>query len=246
MASAAEETVPKIRILSIDVGRKNFATYVEDITVEGADGIFALEEKYNALPKIKQRRALGSMTPEMQDILNAVCLTGATIHHAVVDLRADPTCKKLDLPTRAKLFDYLGSLHSLWKSCDIVIIEQQYFSTFTPKGRRGRKTEANVDAIKLGENCYAWFKIFFPAVELRFYGSQFKTQIMGAPGGLTKHQRKKWSITKMKEILELRRETHVLAALRDLKAKKKQKLDDVADCLVMTQAFKFQKMVACW
>ncbi len=186
------------------------------------------------------------MTSQISDLLRLVCKSGSTIHQDVVDLRADPECKKLDLPTRDNLFSYLQSLTPIWKSCDLFIIEQQYFSTFTPKGRRGKKTEANIDAIKLGECCYAWFRLKFPRAETLFYGSQNKTQILGAPRSLSKYQRKKWAIEKMGEIMELRGENAILNRLRKKNKKKKQKLGDVADCVVMAQAYKFQKMVACW
>ena len=97
----------------------------------------------------------------------------------------------------------------------------------------------------------SWFhgdliEIAFPALELLLYGAQFKTQILGAPPSLTYYQRKKWAVAKMEDILALRGEGAVLAALHELRRTRKQKLDDVADCVVMAQAIKFQKMVACW
>ncbi len=235
-----------LRIASIDIGRKNFAHYVEDVCLDGPHGIFALEKRYKALPKAMRRRVKGPLQGEMKDIISRVCETGTTVHYGVVDLREDPENKKLDVPTRYNLFKYLYSLRHIWETCDAVLIEQQYFSTFTPKGRRGKKTEANVDAIKLAEVCWSFFALVCPPHELLFYGSTNKTQIMGAPQGLTAYRRKRWSVIKMKEILEQRRETAVLTALETLKKSRKQKLDDIADCLVQAQAFKFQKMVAVW
>ena len=235
-----------LRLATFDIGRKNFAHYVEDVALDGPTSILAVEETYARLPKDRRRRVKGPTSTEMAAVLRAVCRAGTTVHRGVTDLRADPANKKLDLPTRANLFAYLATLKPLWATCDVVAIEQQYFSTFTPKGRRGRKTEANIDAIKLAECCYSWFRIAFPALELLFYGAQFKTQILGAPPSLTYHQRKKWAVAKMEEILVQRGEAAVLAALHDLRRTRKQKLDDVADCVVMAQAFKFQRMVACW
>ena len=235
-----------LRLATFDIGRKNFAHHIEDVTLEGPDAIFSLENRYGSLPRQQRRRVKGEMLPQISDLLRLVCISGSTVHQAVVDLRADPECKKLDLPTRDNLFSYLQSLSRMWRSCDIFVIEQQYFSTFTPKGRRGKKTEANIDAIKLGECCYAWFRIKFPRAETLFYGSQNKTQILGATGSLSKYQRKKWAIEKMGAIMERRGETEILTRLRQTNKKKRQKLDDIADCVVMAQAYKFQKMVACW
>jgi len=235
-----------LRLATFDIGRKNFAHHVEDVALEGKDAIFSLEKRYASLPRQLRRRVKGAMTPQISELLRLVCTSGTTVHQDVVDLRANPECKKLDLPTRNNLFTYLNRLFSLWQTCDLFIIEQQYFSTFTPKGRRGKKTEANIDAIKLGECCYAWFQIKFPLAEILFYGSQNKTQILGAPNSLSKYQRKKWAIGKMGELMELRGETKRLERLRQVKKRTRQKLDDVADCVVMAQAYKFQKMVACW
>lgn len=235
-----------LRLATFDIGRKNFAHCVEDVALDGERSIYAAEQKYKHLPKPRRRRVKGPVSSEMQDILDAVCRAGRTVRHGVVDLRADPESKRLDLPTRDNLYAYLASLRAVWATCDVIAIEQQYFSTYTPKGRKGPKTEANIDAIKLAECCYTWFRTNCPDAELFFYGSQFKTQILGAPQTLTKPQRKKWSVGKMWEILELRGESAVAEELAELKRAKKQKLDDIADCLVMAQALKFQKMVACW
>ena len=235
-----------LRLATFDIGRKNFAHHVEDVALEGTDAIFSLETRYASLPRQLRRRVKGTVSPQISELLHLVCTSGTTIHQDVVDLRADPKCKKIDLPTRNNLFTYLQRLVPLWQTCDLFIIEQQYFSTFTPKGRRGKKTEANIDAIKLGECCYAWFQIKFPRAEILFYGSQNKTQILGAPNSLSKYQRKKWAIGKMGELMELRGETKRLKRLREVKKRMHQKLDDVADCVVMAQAYKFQKMVACW
>ena len=235
-----------LRLATFDIGRKNFAHHVEDVALEGTNAIFSLETRYASLPRQLRRRVKGDLSPQISELLQLVCASGATVHQDVVDLRADPHFKKLDLPTRNNLFSYLQRLEALWQTCDIFVIEQQYFSTFTPKGRRGKKTEANIDAIKLGECCYSWFQIKFPRAEILFYGSQNKTQILGAPGSLSKYQRKKWAVEKMEEIMKLRGETERIDRLHRVKKKARQKLDDIADCVVMAQAYKFQKMVACW
>lgn len=237
-----------LRIAAIDIGRKNFAHHVEDVLLTGSQGIFELEEDYARLPRSLKRRVGGPISDEITALLDRVCQSGKTVHQDVVDLRADPTIKKLDLATRDNLFGYLQRLNSLWKTCDLVVIEQQYFSTFTPRGRRGKKTEANIDAIKLAECCYSWFRIRFEPEELElvFYGAQNKTKILGAPPSLSKYQRKAWAISKLKQLLSSRDEGPVWSALLERKKKTKQKLDDIADCVVMTQAFKFQKMVALW
>ena len=114
-----------LRIAAIDIGRKNFAHHVEDVLLTGSQGIFELEEDYARLPRLLKRRVGGPLSSEITALLDRVCQSGKTVHQDVVDLRADPTFKKLDLATRDNLFGYLQHLYSLWKTCDLVVIEQQ-------------------------------------------------------------------------------------------------------------------------
>ena len=101
---------------------------------------------------------------------------------------------------------------------------------------------ANVDAIKIGEMVMTWFLINYSDREIMSFGAQFKTQMLGAPGSLTKHQRKKWAIEKAKEIFEQRGDEEALEMMTKGK-KAGQKQDDVADACVQCQAFKFRHMV---
>jgi len=229
-----------MRIASFDVGKKNFAQYVEEIDV---DAIKELEARYKALPRSQQRRVKGVMNDEVKEILDALCCAGKRVQMGVYDLRSEEckanNSKGVDMQTRKNVIAHLESHATLWSTCDIFVIEQQFVSTFTPRGRKNPTTQANIDAIKIGELVIGWFLMQYPFKEIVHYGAQFKTQILGAPNSLNKYQRKKWAVAKATEIFIARSDNE---ALRQMKGKKKQ--DDVADACIQCQAFKYREMVA--
>ena len=126
---------------------------------------------------------------------------------------------------------------------------------------RSKGGGANMDMIRLGEACYSWFiDHYYPGIDIGYFGSKYKTQILGAPQTITKikrsgpnkgqevtekmkkYDRKKWSVEKCFEILELRKDQDGIDLL-GLTKRGKQKLDDIADCVTMTQAFKYKELV---
>ena len=130
-----------------------------------------------------------------------------------------------------------------------------------------------MDAIKIAECVMTWFLTNYPDKEIMYFGSQNKTQILGAPYSMTKIQRKKWAEEKVREIYTLREDKSMidLFNLKDTIFRKrlnseekimeyinmyskdnskdvreKQKLDDIGDVCIQCQAYKFKKFVACF
>lgn len=232
-----------VRIASFDIGKKNFAFYVEETD---SNLIKKLKNEYYQLPKKKQRRVKGPMCEEIIDIHHKLFKNSKTIEMGVFDIRNDKESNDLDLQTRINMFDLLEKYKEIWMSCDVILIEQQYFCISRDSKKKSGGTAANVDAIKLGEVCLSWFLMTFGTFKkIIIFGSMYKTHTLGAPDGLTKPQRKKWSVQKGEEILKLRGDTETLDKINNFKNSKgkKQKLDDVYDCLIMTQAFKFMKLI---
>lgn len=198
-------TSKSIRLASFDIGKVNFAHYIEDINVEK---ILELEKEYNKLPKKLQRKTKGELIPQMKKIIDELYLTGNRIHTGVYDIRVSKE-DVFDINTRKNLICHLDSYRSLFDKCDIFIIEQQYFKTWSGRRKRGGHsaspgTEANVDAIKIAESVVMWLLCEYPLKEVMYFGSQNKTQILGAPWNLTKAQRKKWSSIECRRLYELR------------------------------------------
>jgi len=268
-----EDSKEKIILASFDVGKKNFAQYVEECDVKS---LYSLRDRYRALPKTKQRRVKGKMNDDIADILKEVCLRGTRIQTGVFDLRDDKESNDLDMATRKNIVDHLEKYIWLWNKCDGFIIEQQFFAKFNQKGSRGSKTQANIDAIKIAEGILVWFISMYPTKEVAYFSSTFKTQMLGAPP-LKEKERKKWAIEKAKEIYT-RRDDADAVKLYDLaetvKGKRmnsekkiqdylsnfsgqgedirevgekviryKQKLCDISDATLQLQAFKYRTFI---
>jgi len=202
-----------IRIASFDIGKKNFGQYVGECDLEELQ---KLREKYKQLPKDKQRRVKGKMNDEIKDILNQLFLIDKRIQTGIYDLREDKTSQKLDNAVRRNLINHLDKYGQLWDTCEIFIIEQQFFRTWNIRGRKTSGSEANIDAIKMGEALVMWLMSTYPSKEVLYFGSQNKTLMLGAPSSLTKPKRKKWAVDKTEEIYRLRKDEDMIG-LFDLK-----------------------------
>jgi len=239
-----------MRIACFDIGRKNFAFYVEDVELEMLE---QLHEKFYRLPKKKQRRIMGEMNPEVEEIHKLLFKVGKRVEMMVVDLTDEEGT--LNNQVRCNLHEFLNKYEEIWNECDIFIIEEQYYN---PKSQFANQRGVNKDAILLGECCYTYFiNYHYPFRDVMYFKSMLKTQTFGCPEyttitdkkGLrttrktTKPDRKKWSIVKGKEVFELRGDEEGLKHLIDGKKIFKQKQDDVCDCILMCQAFLFKTYV---
>jgi hypothetical protein len=255
-----------VRIASFDIGKKNLAFYVEETDT---DTIIELKKRYKSIPKKKLKRIKGRIPPEVEEILQELYTSGKHIPrgYGVFDLR-EYEDNILDIHIRANLFELLDSYEWLWDECDIICIEQQFFNPHA-KARGGG---ANMDAIKIGECLFSWFLYNYHTFKIiEYFGAQFKTQSLGAPHRrlkmdrkkkyevwkpLSKQDRKDWSVEKSEEIFLARAEAqpsdkdacleiaHMFnKAKKGNRKRREQKMDDVADCVVQLQAFKYRKLI---
>lgn len=221
-------------LASFDIGRVNFAFYIEEVNVKE---LMAIKN----VPKTHRYNPDGTPTGKMQSLLDQVCMNGRTVLHKNLDLteNCDPKAK-LDPETYHNMIDALNEYKEYWDKCSAFVIEEQM--SFGAK--------INKMAVKLGQHCYSYFTFLYGRqkhyIEFRAF---YKTQILGAEKGISdkpyksgkpryvamkKPQRKKWSVQKATEILEGRDE---LAVLENLSSKAKK--DDLADTLCQLQAFKY-------
>jgi hypothetical protein len=206
-----------IRICSMDVGYCNSAHYVEDFH---SDDIDSIRKKYEKLPNIKKRRVKGgALNPEVENLIQETIMTGERVHTGVYTF-VDNIGQGLDISTRIKLLNHFNEYTWLWDTCDIFIIEQQFFSTRI-KGKKGT-VEANINCLKIAEVLFMWFLERYPFKVIAYIGSQNKTQVLGAPWGMTKPQRKKWATQKALEIY-IDREDQDMITLYDLAEAVKRK-----------------------
>jgi hypothetical protein len=201
----------KIRLASFDIGPNNFAQYTEDFNPET---IFALEKRYKKLPKNKQRTTSGPMNTEIQEILEECYLSGTRIQTGVYDFTVE-TGQGLDDRSRKVFLDHFNSFHYLWKTCDIFVIEQQYFNSCKKKKNgyskmKEKPSGANIDCLKMAEVLYMWFFEKYPDKLLCYIPATYKTQILGTLGRVKKDARKKWGSEKAEEIYIIREDEDMI------------------------------------
>jgi hypothetical protein len=199
-------------IASFDIGKKNLAFCVEKI-----------EPKEN----------------EENITIENMCKTGEIVCFENKSLMKNCDTKKyLDTEVFHNLTELFDEHIELWKSCDVFLIEQQM--------------NRNIMALKIGQHCFSYFLFKFGRTKRVIeFASYHKTQVLNAPrisvvkrlkSGvektsfryMTKPERKKWSVNRAIEILTSRNDLHFLD-----KFKKMKKRDDVSDCILMIQAYKF-------
>lgn len=225
-----------IRIASFDIGRCNFAWYIQDISIKDVSDLYY---RYHSLPKELQRRVKGTMNVSIQGILDDLYKYGRRVIMGVTNLSDGDN--KWNIQSRLNLFSFLKDNKRILRTCNIFLIEQQYFNTYSGGGRKTNGGGANVDAIKIGENLLSWLLLNFKK-ETVIFPSMFKTHTLGATDSLTKPQRKRWSDEKAREILSLREDTIGIKQLTDTK-KAKQKTDDICDALLQCQAYIFKFLI---
>lgn len=218
-----------IWVASFDIGKKNFAFYIEEIDIT---------EILN-LPKIDKNKRYnlnGTITDEFKENLNKIYLNGKNILFENLDITKN--CQKnsyLELEMFYNMTEMLDLYEDFWKQCDIFLVEQQM--SFG-KNR-------NTMALKLGQHCQSYFSIKYGRnVDIIEFPAYNKTNILGAEKIYTgkgknkyktidKPARKKWSIEKAKDIFTLRNDLESLEII--ISSRKK---DDLADVLCQLQAFK--------
>lgn len=131
--------------------------------------------------------------------------------------------KALDSNVFIRLTNLLDKHKEYFDKCSTIIIEQQM--SFGSK--------INTMAIKIAQHTYSYFLFRYENTKkIVEFPSYNKTQILGAPGGLDKPQRKKWAIEKANEIWTTRGDLDTVEMIGT-----KKKKDDMSDCLLHVLAY---------
>lgn len=129
----------------------------------------------------------------------------------------------IDPPTTQTITNLLKQYSHVWSMCDVVLVERQIQF----------KGVINTNALRVAHHCLSFFELLYPSVRVISYQASRKTIALNAPKGLTKPQRKKWSILKAGEIYTARGDTYSL----NKRSNVSYKLDDVSDCLLMCLSY---------
>ena len=225
-----------VRIASFDMGRRNFAVYVEDVPHAFLKKARLAARKLSSSVRHSVKRRLEDF-PQLHEQISEVCLSGTRVHLAVYDIQDDSE-EGFGMKTRRRLVEVLDSLGAVLATCDIAVLEQQYVNGLDRRTRKGKAGgTANFPALKVGEAVATWLTIRVPWVEAFFFGASFKTQILGAPPEMTKPERKRWAVERARKLMEERGDAVGRKTLQRSKA------DDLADTILMAAAFKWKGLI---
>jgi len=104
-----------------------------------------------------------------------------------------------------------------WSMCNTILIEKQLRSNFR--------------AQRLEQHIWSWFSIIFPLKKIIFVHPKHKTHFFGEQK-LSYYQRKKFSVKKVKEILEERGDSINLEYIKNV-----PKADDICDAYLQLLVF---------
>lgn len=210
-----------MRVASFDIGKLNFAFYIEDFDEES----------------LKKMSPVNKKSQEFILLLDKIYKNGELILHKNLNLTYGAKKGRiLDPVIYHNMVTELDKYKEIFDKCDVVLIEQQM---------NFGKVKNNM-AIKLAQHCYSYFIMRYPIIKLGnilFNGSKeiidypayHKTQVLNAPKGMIKSERKKWAVERVQEIFT---SLGKLNYFDDVKKK-----DDLADTYLQLQSFKYLRYV---
>ena len=130
-------------VASFDIGKKNFAFYVEEFS----------EEKLKSLKICRKFNIDKTMTTSFSELLKCIFMNGTTLLHKNLDLTINTVKGKyLDVQIFYNMIIELDKYKEIFDKCDVIIIEQQM----------SFKKAQNTMAIKLGQHCFSYFTMRYP------------------------------------------------------------------------------------
>lgn len=212
------------RCVSIDIGAKHFALYIEEF-----DNV-TLKEQFNALitgrPQKKRRGASPWDSLTLKERWNLCRDHGKCLLLELTDL----TLMGTDI--FVALINYLNNHKKLLDLVDVVIIEQQM--------------STNVQAVRIAQHVFSYFmvnytnKVMDNQLKLRYVQPQEKLRVFETPADIrsNKRKRKQWSESTAIKFMEDRADNYGVSTLSEHANCKDSKGDDLADAVMQCQAFK--------
>lgn len=204
-------------ITAFDIGIKNFA--------------FSCEEIDNTQIPNKILRSFdknGKPNKDYQLVLDKVYNSGKIVYADNIDIVStlESNEKENDMNIFKALHKILDSHIKIWDNTDVFLIEQQMGYG---------KNSSNIKALKIAHQCISYFMtIYGPFKIIVEFSSSYKTRVLGCSfEHRSKYKlRKEFSINLAEYILNSRNDKFIE------NFKKLKKRDDIADCILMIQAYK--------
>ena len=235
------ENEDTIWIASFDIGKKNFALYIEEVDMSLLKNS---KIKYESIKTKPLHNLNNSLTDAIKPIYEEIFVNGKTILHLNTDISSGSTSlgtSKVDTCIFYNMLEHLNKYKLYFDHCSYFVIEEQM--------------KCNPMAMKLAQHCFSYFCFSYDkngGKKIVEFPSYHKTSILGAPkteaglykNGKTKYKamdkpaRKKWAIEQACAIFEKRGE---LIALNTIQQSKKK--DDFSDTVCQLNAFKIFQFI---
>lgn len=213
-------------ILSIDIGTKNFAFWIDSFPSE------LLEQRIKLVYNPN-----GTATVESKRLLENIAMAGKTILFSNENIATGEDSKvEVSTDTLCTLNDFLNSHKDTFATCEYIVVEKQM----------SFGKVRNTKAIRVAHHVQSYFIAMFGRfAKIISFPAYHKTQVLGAEKlktvntkgvvrykAVDKPARKKWSVNIAEDVLLARRDWESIEKIGDL-----QKKDDVSDCLLQGIAF---------
>jgi len=206
-------------IATVDPGKKNFAFTIQEVDLTQFQNIkfITKDDRYNDD---------GTHTNAFKTNIRDICKCSKIILWKNVDITCG-TKKYFDDKLLYELTNVLDSFKEYWDKCTYIVIEEQM--SFGSKH--------NTMAIKIAQHTQSYFIFnYYKFKTIVMFPAYHKTKVLGALKGITKPQRKKWSVDFTKELIcdVKKSDAHDIYIQEYTKSKKK---DDYSDVMLMVYAF---------
>jgi hypothetical protein len=198
--------------LSIDIGSRNLAFYVEE---------FDRRKILSLCPNRCMYEKDGTCTKSFSQILNRIELNGMCIFFDLFDSGSNINKSFLNIS------NYIHTHRYIFDLLNFIVIENQM--------------KVNTNARRICQHIYSYFTfIYHDWKPIILFSSVLKTRLLGCPRkdkGMPRPKRykmiKEWSVNHAQKILENRKDVDYLNIYSEMKKK-----DDIADSICQMQAFK--------
>ncbi len=206
-----------MRFCGIDIGTKNFACYVEDVSDTEIAALKSLSDAWK-------------VCADFDDTMKKIFATGARVKLRLEDLTGSD-----DIELRKNLFAFLASLLDVFSDCDVIRIEQQFIHHIETG------FAMNLDMIKLAECTISWFLIHFPNKDVKFMQAKQKTELLKCPFR-AKAERKKWASKLLVDYFELKHDEEMIRLFNEIKQQKNKRPNEAVRLKMLNDKFPNQML----
>lgn len=212
-----------MKICSFDIGTKNLALNIIDLSEKDVQKLNFIKEQYDLLPvsvKKKEKTNPNGFCEDYIKVLREIYKLGTRVYFGVFDISVEDKDQVYDKIKRKKqVFKFLESKIKYLLDVDIFRVEEQLI-TNSPRG-------SNNKAVCVSETVIDFLLLRFPEKDIDFMSSKLKTAELDCVIKFETEKGKKiWSFEKYKEICKLRDDKEICFCFDEIEKLKGKRIND--------------------